>query len=62
MPFRKPTYTVIGKPIDVERVAQPSQEQIDRLHGIYVKSLVELFDEHKEKYSNGKDIKLEIIS
>lgn len=62
VPFRKPTYTVIGKPIDVKRVAEPSQEQIDQLHDLYVKSLVELFDEHKQKYSNGKDIKLEIIS
>lgn len=54
---------VIGKPIDVKKVENPTQEQVNGLHEIYIKSLVELFDEHKHKYSNGnKDIQLEIIN
>ncbi len=61
LPFRKPIYTVVGKPIDVEKVSNPTQEQIDVLHAVYKTELINLFEEYKHKYSTNKNVELEII-
>ncbi|CAH1780642.1 unnamed protein product [Owenia fusiformis] len=60
LPFRRPVNTVVGAPIDVEKCSNPSQEQIDKLHAQYVTSLMKLYDDHKDKYSNNTST-LEII-
>lgn len=39
----------IGKPIDVEQVDDPTQEQIDELHQQFVRALRELFDRHAHR-------------
>lgn len=51
LPMRKPITVVVGTPIDVEKVSQPTQEQIDILHQTYVDALVDLFYAHREKYA-----------
>ncbi|GFN89225.1 endonuclease-reverse transcriptase [Plakobranchus ocellatus] len=50
LPYQKPVYTVVGAPIDVSKMEEPSDEQIDHLHGRYCKALVDLFENHKLKY------------
>lgn len=50
LPFRKPVNTVVGAPIDVEQVENPTQEQIDELHRNYCTALNDLFETHKLKY------------
>lgn len=49
---------MIGAPILVKKVENPTKEQIDELHRKYVDKLTELFEEHKEKYGIGKDVKI----
>jgi len=61
LPKRIPLTTVVGKPIQVTRIENPTQEQIDQLHKVYVNELTALFEEHKDKYLNNKKIDLEII-
>ena len=51
----------VGKPIDVEKVAEPSQEDIDTLHDKYVKALVDLFEENKTKYGLDESVHLNFI-
>ena len=51
----------MGKPIDVEKVAEPSQEDIDTLHDKYVKALVDLFEENKTKYGLDESVHLNFI-
>ncbi|PIC41537.1 hypothetical protein B9Z55_008921 [Caenorhabditis nigoni] len=58
LPFRKPIDTVIGAPITVEKVENPTKEQIDELHSIYCQKLTELFEEHKGRFGVEKDVKL----
>jgi 1-acyl-sn-glycerol-3-phosphate acyltransferase len=60
LPHRRPIHTVIGKPIEVTKIEEPSTEQIDRLHAIYIEELVKLFDEHKVHYLADKNTILEI--
>ncbi|XP_034253646.1 2-acylglycerol O-acyltransferase 1-like [Thrips palmi] len=58
VPHRLPLTVVVGAPIPVERVAEPSQEQIQELLEKFEKALVDLFHEHKEKYHPGEYIRL----
>ena len=60
MPLRKPIFTVIGKPILVEKNEHPSEDEINKLHAKYVQELINLFEEHKDKYLIENDIKLVI--
>uniref|UniRef100_A0A915IU28 Uncharacterized protein n=1 Tax=Romanomermis culicivorax TaxID=13658 RepID=A0A915IU28_ROMCU len=50
LPYRKPVTVVVGKPIEVERIENPSMEQINDLHRVYKEELVKLFEGHKVKY------------
>jgi len=61
MPYRTPLNTVVGQPIAVERVENPSQEQIDSLHDQYVEKLEELFESNKEKYGLDKDMHIHYV-
>ncbi|KAK0402772.1 hypothetical protein QR680_016521 [Steinernema hermaphroditum] len=60
LPFRVPINTVVGAPIPVERVEEPTQEQIDELHQKYCDALTKLFDDYKTKYDQA-DAKLNIV-
>ncbi|KAF5299235.1 hypothetical protein FQA39_LY02408 [Lamprigera yunnana] len=50
IPFRKPLHTIVGKPIELVKIPNPTQEQIDEVHKEFVKQLVALFEEQKHKY------------
>lgn len=50
MPYRKLIYTVVGRPIPVQKTLHPTPEQIDELHQTYMEELRKLFNEHKGKY------------
>jgi hypothetical protein len=40
----------VGAPIEVTKIANPTNEQIEELHGKFVQALISLFDEYKYKY------------
>ncbi|XP_010022611.1 PREDICTED: 2-acylglycerol O-acyltransferase 2 [Nestor notabilis] len=61
VPYRRPIYTVVGKPIPVQRNYKPSEEEVERVHEKYVKELTKLFEEHKAKYNIPEDRHLEFI-
>mmetsp|Transcript_21714 Transcript_21714/g.60334 ORF Transcript_21714/g.60334 Transcript_21714/m.60334 type:complete len:352 (-) Transcript_21714:160-1215(-) len=55
---------VVGPPLDVPHLPEPTREQVQRYHAMYVRALQTLFDEHKERaygpVEGGTDCKLEI--
>lgn len=61
MPYKRPITVVMGNPIEVaERVAKPSQADIDSLHERYLLELKSLYDSNQDlcaKY----DTKLELV-
>ncbi|XP_066476990.1 2-acylglycerol O-acyltransferase 2 [Tiliqua scincoides] len=61
LPYRRPIYTVVGKPIQVEKKCNPSQEEVDDLHRKYMEELCALFEEHKLKYNVPEDKHLSFI-
>lgn len=51
---------IVGEPIDVIPISQPTTEQIEELHQIYLQSVETLFERNKLKY--GLDhVRLKII-
>ncbi|KAK0400899.1 hypothetical protein QR680_015510 [Steinernema hermaphroditum] len=61
LPYRVPLVTVVGAPIAVQKVTNPTTEQIDELHRKYCEALTKLFDEHKTKYGISSETKLNIV-
>ncbi|XP_032940184.1 2-acylglycerol O-acyltransferase 3 isoform X2 [Catharus ustulatus] len=47
LPFRVPLTVVVGTPLEVPRVARPSEDLVAHYHGLYVRQLRELFERHK---------------
>ena len=54
LPRRSPMYVVVGEPIPVTRVAELGQEDIDRLHALYVKKIRKLYQKYNPVYGNKK--------
>ncbi|KAJ9596075.1 hypothetical protein L9F63_012743, partial [Diploptera punctata] len=50
VPMRKPVFTVVGKPIPVEKVPEPTKAQIDEVHKKFTEELKELFESKKYEY------------
>ncbi|XP_072111588.1 2-acylglycerol O-acyltransferase 1-like [Mobula birostris] len=50
LPYRKPIYTIVGKPIVVQQSQIPSNQEIEALHSKYIEALNQLFEEHKAQY------------
>ena len=52
-------FILVGAPIEVAKVENPTNEQVDEIHSIFCKQLKELFDEHKSKYiEEGENVNL----
>lgn len=45
----------------MEKVENPSQEDIDNLHAVYVEALVELFKQNKTKYGVDDSVDMHIV-
>jgi len=46
LPFRKPINVVVGAPIKVEKVEDPTLEQIFAVRDEYVQALKDLYEKH----------------
>lgn len=60
VPFREKVVTVVGKPIRVPTIENPSAEDVSFWHERYILALTELFDEHKAKYG-ARDASLTLL-
>lgn len=52
VPFRKPITTVVGSPIHVDKVENPTGEQIEVLHSVYKEKLTELFNQYRTRFAS----------
>lgn len=51
----------VGRPIDIPKLEEPTREQIEEYHGIFLKALIELFEEQKHNYLDKPEDKQLII-
>uniref|UniRef100_A0A8C8LXK6 Acyltransferase n=1 Tax=Oncorhynchus tshawytscha TaxID=74940 RepID=A0A8C8LXK6_ONCTS len=61
MPYHCPVTTVVGSPIPVPKRPSPTQEEVDHYHGLYMESLVKLFNEHKASCGLSDSHELQIV-
>lgn len=62
IPKRHPINVVIGAPIHVEKIPEPTKDDIDNVHKLFCDELKKLFETHKHKYvANADDAQLELI-
>ena len=50
LPKREPIEVVVGNPIAVPKVVDPSNEIIDKYHALYTESLKELYELHRRQF------------
>ncbi|CAF1532113.1 unnamed protein product [Rotaria sp. Silwood1] len=60
LPLRHLVTTVVGKPIQVNQIVDPSQTDIDQLHDQYLQAIEQLYNTNKANYGF-ENVKLEII-
>lgn len=60
LPFRKPITVVTGNPIYVkEKIPNPTPEQLDHYHRLYIEELKRLYYNNRQKYGYG-DVEMKI--
>ncbi|XP_077987975.1 2-acylglycerol O-acyltransferase 1-like [Glandiceps talaboti] len=52
LPHRSPIDTIVGTPIPVQKTPNPTNEEVESLHQLYMQELTNLFNEHKHKYGD----------
>jgi hypothetical protein len=50
IPYRRPVYVVVGKPLIFSQISNPNHEEIQIAHKIYIDELVKLFNKYKNQY------------
>ena len=61
MPYRRPLHVVVGAPIKVvQSTGSVDAAEVDRLHGLYVKELVRIWDTYKDVYAKDRKEELRI--
>ncbi|XP_074133566.1 acyl-CoA wax alcohol acyltransferase 2 isoform X1 [Sminthopsis crassicaudata] len=61
LPYRRPITTIVGEPLPVPKIENPSRDVVDEYHARYIKALRKLFDEHKVQYGFPETQELTII-
>lgn len=51
-------FTVVGKPIEFPIISDPTKEEIDRYHKLYIQELVNLYNRHKNKYHASEQLEI----
>lgn len=54
-------FIIVGSPVELPKIAEPTTEQINEYHEKFMKSLVELFETQKYNYiKNADNVTLEL--
>ncbi|OTA93786.1 hypothetical protein M434DRAFT_72515 [Hypoxylon sp. CO27-5] len=62
MPYRRPLNVVVGAPIKVTQANIVDQEEINRLHDLYVAELHKLWDRYKDEFAPDRKDEMQILS
>ncbi|KAJ8971205.1 hypothetical protein NQ314_000807 [Rhamnusium bicolor] len=61
IPRRSQVTTVVGKPLDMPKIEEPTNDQIDEYHSKFLKLLAEMFEEQKYNYLENPEDKMLIF-
>ena len=51
-------HTVVGKGIQMPEIAEPTDQDVDKYHAMFVEGLKEVYNNHKAQYADNKDLKI----
>ena len=54
-------FIAVGKPIRVDKIESPTEEQIAKLHKVYIDSLQELFARYKNEYGTADTEEISLL-
>jgi len=58
LPYRKPINVVVGAPIKVQKISNPSKEDVENMHATYINELQKLYDKYNPIYG---DVKVRLV-
>ncbi|XP_055609791.1 2-acylglycerol O-acyltransferase 1-like isoform X1 [Uranotaenia lowii] len=59
IPRRHPLDTLIGAPVEVKKIAEPTQADVDELHDRFCKALISTFEQNKARFiKNHKNVQI----
>ncbi|XP_043426155.1 acyl-CoA wax alcohol acyltransferase 2 isoform X1 [Prionailurus bengalensis] len=61
LPYAQPVTTIVGKPLPLPKIENPSQETVAKYHALYTDALRKLFDQHKTKFGISETQELVIV-
>ncbi|XP_012887064.1 PREDICTED: diacylglycerol O-acyltransferase 2-like protein 6 [Dipodomys ordii] len=61
LPFNGPITTVVGEPLPVPKIDNPSKDTVDKYHALYISALRKLFDQYKVEYGLPETQELNVI-
>ncbi|ORX88345.1 diacylglycerol acyltransferase [Basidiobolus meristosporus CBS 931.73] len=61
LPRRRPIHVVVGKPIEVKRIDNPTNEEAEVYHQQYMNSLKEIFEKYKDQYASDRKSELRFV-
>lgn len=62
VPKRHPITTVVGAPIEIKKILNPTADKLDKCHELFCEKLIELFETHKQKYvKDYKNVHIKIV-
>ncbi|XP_007530829.2 acyl-CoA wax alcohol acyltransferase 2 [Erinaceus europaeus] len=61
LPYAHPLTTVVGKPLPLPKIENPSEEIVAKYHALYIDALCKLFDQHKTRFGISETQKLVFI-
>ncbi|KAH8675902.1 diacylglycerol acyltransferase [Xylariales sp. PMI_506] len=61
MPYRHPLNIVVGAPIKVRQSGHVDNDEVDRLHGLYVAELEKLWDRYKDEFAKDRKEEMQIL-
>eukprot|EP00123_Amoebidium_parasiticum_P020522 comp51583_c0_seq1/m.47675 comp51583_c0_seq1/g.47675 ORF comp51583_c0_seq1/g.47675 comp51583_c0_seq1/m.47675 type:complete len:438 (-) comp51583_c0_seq1:312-1625(-) len=51
IPVRKPLVTVVGRPVECPKIDNPTEEDVEKYHAMYVANLVEVYNKYKDVHA-----------
>ncbi|KAM7338939.1 hypothetical protein ACRRTK_002423 [Alexandromys fortis] len=61
LPYSQPVTTVVGEPLPLPKIENPSREIVVKYHTLYIDALRKLFDQHKTKFGISETQELVIV-
>ncbi|KAJ3336661.1 diacylglycerol O-acyltransferase 1 [Gonapodya sp. JEL0774] len=61
LPYRRPINTVVGEPLEMPHIPEPTEEQVHEHHERYVSALKKVWDANKDLYAKNRRKSLRLV-